>query len=162
MENSIKAIKLHEAQSIKVNPQVKQEREQAIEDLLLQNYFVPLELKDSNQQLSWDLHLKIEDIHLAVELWANQANEKPSYRWELPLSLFKAIVKDYFIITQSYSQAFEQGEMNRLEAIDMGRRAVHNEGAQTLIDALEQKVDLDFNTARRLFTLICVLHLRVL
>ncbi len=162
MENSITTIKLHEVQGVKVNPQVAQERKQAIEDLLLRNYFIPIELKDHDQQYSWHLHLKIEDIHLTLELWTNESDENPAYFWELPLSIFKGIVKDYFIITQSYSQAFEQGEMNRLEAIDMGRRAVHNEGAQTLIDALDQKVDLDFDTARRLFTLICVLHLRVL
>ncbi len=162
MENSITTIKLYEAQGVKANPQVRQEREQAIEDLLLRNYFIPLELKDHDQQLSWHLHLKIEDIYLKIELWESEEAKAPSYFWDLPLSIFKAIVKDYFIITQSYSQALEQGEMNRLEAIDMGRRAVHNEGAQTLTDALAQKVDMDFDTARRLFTLICVLHLRVL
>ncbi len=98
----------------------------------------------------------------SVREWAWEQATAPSYQWPLSLSSFKPIVKDYFIITQSYSQALTQGDMNKLEAIDMGRRGIHNEGAQILIDALEQKAELDFDTARRLFTLICVLHLRII
>jgi uncharacterized protein (UPF0262 family) len=70
------------------------------------------------------------------------------------------VVRDYFLICESYHQAIRTGSPSRIEAIDMGRRGVHNEGSQILKDRLKGKVEVDFDTARRLFTLVCVLHWR--
>ena len=76
----------------------------------------------------------------------------------LSLTPFKKIIKDYFLICESYYDAIRSSTPNQIEAIDMGRRGIHNEGSQILNDRLDGKIDIDFDTARRLFTLICVLH----
>ena len=78
----------------------------------------------------------------------------------LSLTPFRRIVKDYFLICESYYDAIRSSTPSHIEAIDMGRRGLHNEGSQTLMDRLSGKIDIDFNTARRLFTLVCVLHWR--
>lgn len=78
----------------------------------------------------------------------------------LSLTPFRRIVKDYFMICESYYQAIRSSTPSQIEAIDMGRRGIHNEGSQTLMDRLSGKIKLDFDTARRLFTLVCVLYWR--
>ncbi|MGY3611620.1 UPF0262 family protein, partial [Bradyrhizobium sp. Lot11] len=78
----------------------------------------------------------------------------------LSLTPFRRIVKDYFMICESYYEAIRSATPSRIEAIDMGRRGIHNEGSQTLKDRLAGKIEIDFDTARRLFTLVCVLHWR--
>ena len=78
----------------------------------------------------------------------------------LSLTPFRRIVKDYFMICESYYEAIRSATPSQIEAIDMGRRGLHNEGSQTLLDRLAGKIDIDFDTARRLFTLVCVLHWR--
>jgi uncharacterized protein (UPF0262 family) len=78
----------------------------------------------------------------------------------LSLTPFRRIVKDYFMICESYYEAIRSSTPSQIEAIDMGRRGIHNEGSQTLMDRLEGKIKMDFDTARRLFTLVCVLHWR--
>ena len=78
----------------------------------------------------------------------------------LSLTPFRRIVKDYFLICESYYDAIQASTPSHIEAIDMGRRGLHNEGSQTLMDRLSGKIDIDFDTARRLFTLVCVLHWR--
>ena len=76
----------------------------------------------------------------------------------LSLKPYKRLVKDYFMIVRSYDEAMREGKPSRIEAIDMGRRGLHNEGAESLQERLADKISMDFDTARRLFTLICVLH----
>ena len=78
----------------------------------------------------------------------------------LSLTPFRRIVKDYFLICESYYDAIKSSTPSHIEAIDMGRRGLHNEGSQTLMDRLAGKIEMDFDTARRLFTLVCVLHWR--
>ena len=78
----------------------------------------------------------------------------------LSLTPFKRIVKDYYMICESYYAAIRTSSLSQIEAIDMGRRGLHDEGSQTLKDRLSGKIDIDFGTARRLFTLVCVLHWR--
>jgi uncharacterized protein (UPF0262 family) len=78
----------------------------------------------------------------------------------LSLTPFRRIVRDYHMICESYYEAIRSSTPSQIEAIDMGRRGLHNEGSQTLLDRLSGKIDLDFDTARRVFTLICVLHWR--
>jgi uncharacterized protein (UPF0262 family) len=78
----------------------------------------------------------------------------------LALSPFRRVVKDYFTVCESYYHAIKTASPSQIEAIDMGRRGLHDEGAVLLRERLAGKIDLDSNTARRLFTLICVLHIR--
>ena len=86
------------------------------------------------------------------------ATGEPVVAHMLSLNTFKKIVKDYFMICDSYYQAIRTATPDRIEAIDMGRRGIHDEGSRILQDQIKRKVEVDFDTARRLFTLICVLH----
>jgi uncharacterized protein (UPF0262 family) len=85
-----------------------------------------------------------------------------AHQAEIALSMrpFRRLIKDYFLICESYFEAIRTASPSRIEAIDMGRRGLHNEGAEKLADALAQKIKVDGETARRLFTLVCVLHVR--
>ena len=87
-------------------------------------------------------------------------DEQPLTQVPLPLKTFQSIVKDYFLICESYFSAIKKSTPSQIEAIDMGRRGLHNEGSELLRERLAVKVDVDFDTARRLFTLVCVLHIR--
>jgi len=104
------------------------------------------------------LHLAIEENRLSIDVRspANGASETIL----LPLAPFRGIVRDYFMICESYYQAIRRSSLAQIEAIDMGRRSLHDEGSALLIERLADKVAVDHDTARRLFTLICVLHLR--
>jgi uncharacterized protein (UPF0262 family) len=106
----------------------------------------------------YNLHLRIEEnrLNFGVRSEADEALAD----FTLPLSSFRSIIKDYFVICDSYYKAIKTAAPSRIEAIDMGRRGLHNEGADLLIERLSGKVDMDRGTARRLFTLICVLHVR--
>ena len=90
------------------------------------------------------------------------ANEQGSEQTEISLSMrpFRKLIKDYFLICESYFDAIRSATPSRIEAIDMGRRGLHNDGAAMLKDALKDKITIDEETARRLYTLICVLHIR--
>ena len=90
------------------------------------------------------------------------SDEQGARQSEITLSMrpFRRLIKDYFLICDSYFQAIKSASPSRIEAIDMGRRGLHNEGAEKLTDALADKIRVDAETARRLFTLICVLHIR--
>ena len=78
----------------------------------------------------------------------------------MSLTPFRRIIKDYYMICESYYEAIRHSTPGQIEAIDMGRRGIHNDGSQTLMDRLNGKIAVDFDTARRLFTLVCVLHWR--
>jgi uncharacterized protein (UPF0262 family) len=95
--------------------------------------------------------------------WSSRSPPKRAARLAthiLSLTPFRRIVKDYFMICESYYEAIRSASPSRIEAIDMGRRGIHNEGSQTLMDRLNGKIEVDFDTARRLFTLVCVLYWR--
>jgi uncharacterized protein (UPF0262 family) len=102
--------------------------------------------------------LAIEENRLSIEVrsTANGSIETIT----LPLAPFRGIVKDYFMVCDSYYEAIRRSSLAQIEAIDVGRRSLHNEGSALLIERLADKVEIDLDTARRLFTLICVLHLR--
>jgi uncharacterized protein (UPF0262 family) len=87
-------------------------------------------------------------------------NDAAPVKIALPIQSLKSTIKDYFLICESYYAALKEAKPHKLEAIDMGRRGVHNEGSERLKSILESKIDVDFATARRLFTLVCVLHLK--
>lgn len=133
---------------------VEHERKVAVYDLLEDNHFAPV----GDDRGPYTLHLGIEDNRLVFDI--HTEGDIPLDRFTLPLNSFRRIVKDYFIVCESYFEAIKAAPPSRIEALDMGRRGLHNEGSDILRDRLEGKVDIDKRTARRLFTLICVLHIR--
>ncbi len=134
--------------------QSKHERKIAVFDLLEENHFCPVGAVQGPFQLS----LSILDHRLVIDI--ARANGDPVKRHVLSLSPFRQIIRDYFIVCESYHDAMHSAAPDRIEAIDMGRRGLHNEGSELLRTRLEGKVDIDFDTARRLFTLLCALHIR--
>ena len=133
---------------------VEHERKVAVYDLLEDNHFAPV----GDDRGPYTLHLGIESNRLVFDI-RTEGGDKLD-RFTLPLNSFRKIVKDYFIVCESYFEAIKTAPPSRIEALDMGRRGLHNEGSDILRDRLEGKVDIDKRTARRLFTLICVLHIR--
>ena len=133
---------------------VEHERKVAVYDLLEDNHFAPV----GDDRGPYTLHLGIENNRLVFDIRTKGGDKLD--RFTLPLNSFRKIVKDYFIVCESYLEAIKTAPPSRIEALDMGRRGLHNEGSDILRDRLEGKVDIDKRTARRLFTLICVLHIR--
>ena len=133
---------------------VEHERKVAVYDLLEDNHFAPV----GDDRGPYTLHLGIENNRLVFDI-RTEGGDKLD-RFTLPLNSFRKIVKDYFIVCESYLEAIKTAPPSRIEALDMGRRGLHNAGSDILRDRLEGKVDIDKRTARRLFTLICVLHIR--
>lgn len=132
--------------------EVEHERQVAIFDLLQENYFEPVEASGG----PYALHLAINDGRLELQITGPGLER----RHLLSMTPFKSTIKDYFLICESYEQALRDASAAQIEAIDMGRRGIHNEGAERLRERLEGKVTVDMDTARRLFTLICALHRR--
>ena len=147
-------VELDEESIGRSNPDVEHEREVAIYDLLEQNSFAPV--GDSNGP--YILHLRVDGARLVFDI--RNDDGKPVVAHLLSLTPLRRIVKDYYTICDSYYQAIRTATPDKIEAIDMGRRAVHNDGSRVLMERLKSKVALDHDTARRLFTLVCVLHWR--
>ena len=138
------------------SPEMELERRVAIFDLLEENRFT-LPPKEGRQATGpWKLDLSIRERRLVFAL-SSEAGE-PAGEFHLSLGPFRQVVKDYFQICQSYYDAVRSLPPAQIETIDMARRGIHNEGARVLQERLEGKAELDTDTARRLFTLICVLH----
>jgi uncharacterized protein (UPF0262 family) len=146
---------LDEKTGIRRAAHVEHERKVAIYDLLEENRFVPAG-RDSGPYI---LRLGIEDNRLIFDI--RTEGDLPLDKFIVPVNSFRRIVKDYFMICESYFEAIKTAPPSKIEALDMGRRGLHNEGSDILRERLEGKVDIDRATARRLFTLICVLHIRV-
>ncbi len=138
------------------DPAIGYERESAIADLLRENVFT---LKNNELPAPYWVHLSAIENRLALDI-ASVAEQNPPTRIQISMQPFRRLIKDYFMVWESYGEAIRGGTPERLEAIDMGRRGLHNEGAEVLVHQLENNVTLDFDTARRLFTLICVLHIK--
>jgi uncharacterized protein (UPF0262 family) len=135
------------------NPDVEHERQIAIYDLLEQNHFAPV---GHEKMGPFALHLSITGNRLVFDIRTEDG--KPVVAHLLSLTPLRRIVKDYHLICDSYYAAIRTATPDKIEAIDMGRRGVHNEGSRILMERLRDKVHLDIDTARRLFTLLCVLH----
>ena len=150
----IAEITLDERTVIRRSPEIERERATAIADLVHANHFSP----SSGLVGPFRVHLATSEGRLALEIVAlgDAARETVA----LPLRSFSRIVKDYFLVCESHSKAVRNANLAQVEAIDMGRRGLHDEGADLLIDRLAGKVAIDHDTARRIFTLICVLHLK--
>jgi len=147
-------IELDERTVVRRNPDVEHERAVAMFDLLEENSFTLV----GEAVGPYQLHLAIEESRLIFDIRAEQGD--PLQKVQLPLTPFRGIVKDYFTVCESYYAAIKRSSPSQIEALDMGRRAVHDEGSELLRERLDGKIALDKNTARRLFTLICVLHIR--
>jgi uncharacterized protein (UPF0262 family) len=150
----IVGITLDEHTVIRRSPDIEHERAVAIFDLLEENYFKPA----SGRAGPYHLHLSIEENRLNMEVRSLADGESETI--VLPLAPFRGIVKDYFMVCESYYEAIRRSSLSQIEAIDMGRRSLHNEGSALLIERLGDRAEIELDTARRLFTLICVLHLR--
>ncbi len=135
-------------------PEIEQERKVAIFDLLEDNSFeIP---RDDVPDGPYRLGLAIRERRLVFDVQTEAKD--PAAEFHLSLGPFRQVVKDYFQICESYFDAVKKLPPSQIEAIDMGRRGIHNEGARVLQERLEGKAEIDIDTARRLFTLICVLH----
>lgn len=138
-------------------PEIEQERKVAIFDLLEDNSFVLPEREDRVPPKGpYRLDLSIRERRLVFELQTGSAD--PAGEFHLSLGPFRQVVKDYFQICESYFDAVKTLPPSQIETIDMARRGIHNEGARVLQERLEGKAEIDIDTSRRLFTLICVLH----
>ncbi len=146
------AVTLDESSIGRSTPDVDDEREVAIYDLIENNQFAP----EGHDTGPYALALSIAESRLVFDI--RDARGGPVMTHMLSLTPFRRIVKDYFLICDSYYQAIRRSTPSQIEAIDMGRRGLHDEGSRLLMERLERKVTVDFDTARRLFTLICVLH----
>ena len=146
------AVTLDESSIGRASPDVEHERAVAIYDLIEENSFRPT----GHEGEAFALNLKIDGSRLVFDI--RLADGKPVIAHLLSLAPFRRIVKDYFTVCESYYAAIRGSTPDRIEALDMARRALHDEGSHVLMERLKRKVDLDFDTARRLFTLVTVLH----
>ena len=138
----------------RATPDVEHERAVAIFDLIEENTFEPI----GHAGGPYRLNISLLDSKLVFAISTEAGDAVATHI--LSLTPFRRIVKDYFLICESYYQAIRSSTPSQIEAIDMGRRGIHNEGSQTLMDRLSGKISLDFDTARCLFTLVCVLYWR--
>ncbi|WP_274426186.1 UPF0262 family protein [Chelativorans sp. YIM 93263] len=139
----------------RATPDIEHERAVAVFDLVEENSFQPVGDKTGGP---YKLKISLADARLVFNVL--RENDEVVVAHVLSLTPFKRIVKDYFLVCDSYYEAIRTATPSQIEAIDMGRRGLHNEGSQTLMERLEGKIEVDFDTARRLFTLVCVLHWR--
>ncbi|MBU3076646.1 UPF0262 family protein [Sphingomonas quercus] len=138
--------------------EVEQERRVAVTDLLAANYFAPERAYPQGYDGPFRVALSVAEGRLAIDVAARDG--APLETLVLSLTRFRRLIKDYFAICDSYFRAVRQASTQQIETIDMARRGVHNSAAELLRECLAGKIAVDFDTARRLFTLICVLHIR--
>ena len=157
-QQRIISIDLDEGSIIWRNPDVEQERRVAIFDILEENRFVPQRGHPDGYAGPYRLMLRVEEGRLIFEI--SREDGSPLEAIILGLGRFRRPIRDYFAICDSYYQAIKTATAQQIETVDMARRALHNEAAEMLMDRLDGKIAVDFDTARRLFTLICVLHIK--
>ena len=150
----IARITLDERTVIRRSADIEHERRVAIYDLLEANSFQPV----GEFQGPYHVLLGMEENRLALDI--NDLSDTLLTRILLPLTPFRRIIRDYFTICESYFQAIKSASPSKIEAIDMGRRGLHNEGSDLLRARLDGRVVLDNETARRLFTLVCIIQIR--
>jgi uncharacterized protein (UPF0262 family) len=151
--NSIVDIVLDERSVARRTPEVEHERAVALFDLLEENHFVLA----SGGAGPYKLHIGIFEQRLVFGV--HDQHDRKLRDIVLSLTPFRKIVKDYFLICESYYTAIKKLSTTQIEALDMGRRGLHNEGSELLCERLAGKIEVDLDTARRLFTLICALHI---
>jgi uncharacterized protein (UPF0262 family) len=147
-------IVLDEESVARRSPEVEHERAVALFDLLEENDFVLA----TGPPGPYRLRIAISEQRLVLDV--RNADDEKLRDIVLSLTPFRKVVKDYFLVCESYYAAIKKLGPTQIEAIDMGRRGLHNEGSEVLIERLAGKIEIDLDTARRLFTLICALHIR--
>ncbi|MBV8914915.1 MAG: UPF0262 family protein [Acetobacteraceae bacterium] len=144
----------------RLSPILEADRAQAVADLELENCFKVCPTGSRPAQPGpYVLHLSIQEGRLVFDV--RDSHDAPLTAIVLALGPFRSLIKDYQLLVDSHILAVEEGRPERIQAIDMGRRGLHNEGATLLRERLENKAEIDHETARRLFTLVCVLHQRI-
>ena len=154
----LQRVELEQESSAGLSPLIEADREQAVADLMAGSHFVPL-TPGRRSSGPYVLYLSIRDGRLVFDV--RDREDLPLTAIGLAMGPFRRLVKDYQLLVDSHIKAVEEGREARIQAIDMGRRGLHNEGAELMRQRLSGKIDIDFDTARRLFTLVCVLHQRV-
>ena len=139
----------------RLNDELEADRATAVADILHENRFIPAGAPEG----PYTLHLGIVEGRLAFDI--RRADGTPITAVILALGPFRRLIKDYLMMVNAHAEAVADGREARIQAIDMGRRGLHTEAAELLRKRLDGKIDVDFDTARRLFTLICVLHQRI-
>ncbi len=157
-EDRIAEIVLDEATILARNANVESEREVALRDLVEDNEFRPLRAVAQGHNGPWKLHLSVVEGSLSIQL--HDADDADAGIIGLGMMRLRRVVREYFAICDSYYKALRKATAPEIETLDMARRAIHDRGTRHLLSALEGKIVTDFDTARRLFTLICVLHIR--
>ncbi len=148
------AITLDERSILRRTREIEQERDIAIYDLLESNSFHP----EGSQGGPYNLMLGIEENRLTFDISLQDGTAHGKVM--LSLTPFRSVIRDYFLICDSYFKAIRTAPPSQIEALDMGRRGLHDEGSKLLQERLKGKIEIDHDTARRIFTLICVLHLK--
>lgn len=154
----IARIALDERTILARNEDVEKEREVALRDLVADNEFRPLRALENGHRGPWAVDLSVVEGKLALAIADDTGCEAGNI--VLGLARLRRVVREYFAICDSYYKALRNPSAQELETLDMARRAIHDRGTRQLLEALEGKIDTDFDTARRLFTLICVLHIK--
>lgn len=154
----ISHIELDDATILWRNADIEQERRVAMFDLIEDNSFKPVRSFAAGHQGPYRVRLAVQDGRLSFDV-ADEAGA-PLESLILGLARFRRPIREYFAICESYYQAIRKATPQEIETIDMARRAIHNRAAEELLERLDGKIETDFATARRLFTLICVLHIR--
>jgi len=147
-------VALDERTVLRRSPEVEHERRVAIFDILEQNRFCP----DGHEGGPYRLHLAVVEGRLVFDI--RDTADRPVTQVVLAVTPFKRIIREYFMVCESYYAAIKNAPPSRIEALDMARRGLHNDGSALLMERLQGKILTDPDTARRLFTLICVLHIR--
>ena len=157
-EDRIAELTLDEATILRRHSDVEQEREVALRDLAADNSFRPLKAVERGHKGPWKLRLAVTDGRLAMAVHDGSGADAGTIG--LGLARFRRVVREYFAICDSYYKAMRKASAREIETLDMARRAIHDRGTRQLLEALDGKAVTDFVTARRLFTLICVLHIK--
>jgi len=157
-DKRITKVELDDSTILWRNADIEQERRIAIFDLIEDNIFEPQKPYPNGYAGPYHLFLSVKEGRLIWDIKCN--NDEPLETFIFGLARFRRPIKDYFAICDSYYQAIRKATAGEIETIDMARRGIHNEAAELLIDRLNGKIKIDFATARRLFTLICVLHIK--
>jgi uncharacterized protein (UPF0262 family) len=152
---SITNVTLDDASIIRRSPEVEHERRVALVDITHSNEVTLLHAP--NLTPPYDLFISVRDNRLTLRFTDATTN---THDITLPLAGYRGIIKDYFLMCEQYYDAIKHSAGDRLQTLDMARRGVHNEGSEILQSQLAERMTMDFATARRLFTLICVLHIK--
>lgn len=155
-DKTILDIKLIGEKALRRSPEIEMERHRALSDLLHQNYFIVRGHEDDAPY-----HIELEIIQRTLNITVKDTGGGTLTVITIGLKSLQKIIKDYFMMCESFYTMLRTNDRTKMEAIDMGRRAIHNEGAEILMQMLEKYAECDILTARLLFTLICVLHIRI-